>query len=175
MSRGSTFVPEMDMQRGAATNFDRRLDGTHAFERAGLGKAPFVCKGWSIHKNEQGQACGSCHFCGECIMYAAKIVSSDNKEFTVGSDCVAKIGDAGLVRAIKRSPEYREHQRNLRYARDERNQAEIKTLLDSLRDHPEKGAAACFIESVLRYCGMAGRARYLKELRALSTQEPAHV
>lgn len=82
----------------------------HKFEEAGLGKAPFQVVG--VHEERgpkvtyidgircesgaPGQPVGTCDYCGTGIADCYEIRSSDGKEFVVGSDCVAKTGDAGL-------------------------------------------------------------------------------
>lgn len=89
----------------------------HKFEQAGLGKAPFRFVGVEerrgpireLDKNGQptgveygapGQPMGTCDYCGQGIAICCTIVSADGKRFIVGSDCVAKTGDAGL-RTVK--------------------------------------------------------------------------
>lgn len=77
----------------------------HKFEAAGLGKAPFKFVG---AETKTYQACpgapiqpgGSCDYCGTAITIHCHVVSADGKRFKVGSDCIAKVGDAGLKRAV---------------------------------------------------------------------------
>lgn len=143
-------------------------DGIHRFERAGLGKAPFRVKGYGreVYQAIPGdpscplQPGTSCDYCGTGIMDVAYVESSDGKRFKVGCDCVVKVGDAGLVRAIKNSPEYRKMQRDKRVALDARKKDEIQGLLAKL---PQPVADQYRYR--LGWCGMAGRARVLKELR----------
>jgi hypothetical protein len=79
----------------------------HAFERAGLGKAPFRYVG---SYESKFQACpgapvkagSSCDYCAESIMYVCVIRSADGREFKVGCDCAARVGDAGLKKIIDR-------------------------------------------------------------------------
>ncbi len=87
---------------------------THKFELAGLGKAPFRLIGMfekrcSGEPNSQGitvgapgQPAGTCDFCGNGIANCFEIQSSDGKRFIVGSDCVLKTEDRGLVDTVKR-------------------------------------------------------------------------
>jgi hypothetical protein len=69
--------------------------GFHPFERAGLGRAPFRCVGYSenVYSACPGhvQPGGTCCYCGQGIRYEAIICSDDGKRFTVGFDCVAKL------------------------------------------------------------------------------------
>lgn len=91
----------------------------HVFEKAGLGRAPFRCVGVAsipssslaetnptAYNNAlamlpKGLGCGSCSFCGTGIMHNFIISSADDRRFVVGSDCVAKTGDAGLVKQTR--------------------------------------------------------------------------
>lgn len=134
------------------------LNGEHLFERAGMGKAPFRCVGYVCRE-------GSCNYCGTANKYAAVIESSDGKRHEVGMDCAEKIGDAGLVRGIKNSAEYRAFQRAKRHAKDEAIIAELPKLLDAIRATGWAGEAAC-LESRLKWCGATGRAKIAREIRA---------
>lgn len=91
----------------------------HCFEKAGLGRAPFRCVGiYSIPSSSlaennpvaynnaladmpRGLGCGSCKYCGTAIMHNFIIECSAGNRFVVGSDCVAKTGDAGLVKQVR--------------------------------------------------------------------------
>lgn len=91
----------------------------HVFEKAGLGRAPFHCvdvvsiPSASLAASNPGAyqnamamlprdlGCGSCAFCGTAIMHNFVIESTDQKRFVVGCDCVAKTGDAGLIKEVK--------------------------------------------------------------------------
>ena len=77
----------------------------HAFELAGLGKAPFRVTGvtenvFVAHPGAPARAGGCCDFCGTGIRYEFWIKSSDGKAFKVGCDCVKKTGDKGLVKVV---------------------------------------------------------------------------
>lgn len=165
MSNGTVIFT--DGQRGASS---QALDSIHRFERAGLGKAPFRVTGYGEYKY---QACHgapiqpgtSCDFCGTACIYVANIRAADGKKFHVGLDCVEKVGDAGMVSAIKHSPEYRKIQRDKRYARDEVIKAELETLLSQVRERYPVYAGD--FDWRLPRCGMAGRARIRKEMREL--------
>lgn len=79
----------------------------HAFEVAGLGVAPFICVGSTemVHDNGDGttKAGGSCDFCGTGIRTACIIKSADGRQFKVGTDCVKKTGDEGLINMTRRA------------------------------------------------------------------------
>lgn len=83
----------------------------HKFEAAGLGKAPFVFLGYyedrggrkmetatglTVTVGSPGQPMGTCEYCGTGIAICCRIQSADGNVFIVGSDCVLKVGDAGL-------------------------------------------------------------------------------
>ena len=78
----------------------------HRFEAAGLGAAPFRFTGETTEKTYQAchgapvQPGSTCDSCGTCIRYEFWIVSADGRRSKVGSDCIRKSDDAGLVRAI---------------------------------------------------------------------------
>ena len=67
----------------------------HMFEQKGLGKAPFRC----IRVTTEGD---NCQFCGTAICYRFYLRGMDGKEFYVGSDCVLKTNDEGLILYVQR-------------------------------------------------------------------------
>jgi len=155
--------------------------GRHAFEVAGLGLAPFRFVGFSenviTHPDGTQQAGGCCDYCGTGLRFECHVVSRDGRGHKVGTNCIAKVGDAGLLQAYKKSPEYRAHQRQLAALRAKAVQAELVTILDSrkaefaARPHPynfvnrETGASLTYLDYVtysLNCCGAAGRAGWLK-------------
>jgi hypothetical protein len=95
------------------------IEATHCFEKSGLGKAPFHCVGLyslpstslaasnpTAYNNALAEAprnigCGACCYCGTPIVHNFIIESADKRRFVVGSDCVAKTGDAGLLKAVR--------------------------------------------------------------------------
>ena len=68
----------------------------HCFEQKGLGLAPFTYLYCTEGKS-------SCQYCSTSIRYKFYIRSADGKEFFVGSDCVMKTGDAGLISTVKKA------------------------------------------------------------------------
>lgn len=174
MSNGSVIWTD---HHGQKHNHDGRLDSMHRFERVGLGKAPFRVRGYGreVFQAIPGdpscplQPGTSCDYCSTGIMDVAYIESADGKRFKVGCDCVFKVGDAGLVSAIKRSPEYRALQRQKRHAKDEAIKAEFATRLPAVAARGD-GCAAEF-ERRWKWCGAAGRYRIVREIRELLTDE----
>jgi hypothetical protein len=69
----------------------------HVWEAQGLGDAPFKCVGC----RDLGATCGACDACNTPIRYEFEIEARDGRRFVVGSDCVEKTGDWGLVKYIK--------------------------------------------------------------------------
>lgn len=160
--------------------------GMHVFERAGLGKAPFRFVGYSERKY---QACpdapvqpgASCDYCGTGIMGCYEVRSADGKRFVVGCDCIEKTGDAGLIRAYKRSPEYRAKQADARKRADERVKAGWAAIMV---DESAKAKLSTFFVDGWRgredwlghairawdYCGVSGRARYFRQAKKLLDQ-----
>lgn len=146
-------------------------ENLHRFERAGMGKAPFRVTGYGRHVFQAipgDPSCPlqpgtSCDYCGTGCMDVANIVSADGKRWKIGLDCAAKVGDAGLVTAIKRSPEYRALQRQKRHAKDEAIKAEYARLLTDPRLDVHRES----FEYRWKWCGAAGRYRIVREIREL--------
>ena len=162
--------------------------GVHIFTRSGLGLAPFRCIGVfqdigpktladGSQVGSEGQAMGSCAHCGTGIADCYQIQSADGKTFSVGSSCVEKTGDAGLIKSYKNSPEVRALQAAKRKSLDARKSAELKELLEANKEALSarlvtkwNGDQISLYDSLLNnisYCGAAGRARYLKHVKSL--------
>ena len=156
--------------------------GMHVFERAGLGRAPFRCVGYTekVFTNPDGttRAGGSCQYCGTGIRYACSIKSSDGREFVVGSDCVAKTDDAGLIRSYKIHPAVRAARRAKTKDKDNAISAEWNALIAQNADllasiqvpgRPwvpgEMITKLDDLRRVWKMCGASGRARHLRALK----------
>ncbi len=158
--------------------------GMHVFERAGLGKAPFRCVGaheeYITHPDGTTQASGSCQFCGMGIRNVFMIRGADGKMFKVGSDCVARTGDEGLIKSYKTHPAVRQLNRDKAQARDDRVVAEWNTLISDSTTITKlsaimvpgrpwiAGEQVTLLESMDRLwnmCGAVGRNRTLKTLK----------
>lgn len=161
------------------------LVGVHKFQAAGLGLAPFRFVGFSVnvitYPDGTSKAGGSCDYCGAGIANECQVMSADGKRFKVGTDCIAKVGDAGLLQAYKSSPEQRRHQAKLRQARAAVVTNELLAIIassaDQLRALPhsrgftdrETGQPLTRLDQVnwyLNACGASGRAGFLKAIRA---------
>lgn len=154
----------------------------HKFEAANLGKAPFRFIGFYQAKFQAMpgapiRAGASCDYCGTAIMDCFKCVSSDGHEFKVGSDCIRKVGDHGLIKhvdKIKREASAKKRGEKKVFVGETLRAllAEMKPRLERM-PHPFAGYAAqgkTMYDSVMnRYnsSGAAGRERLLKELSAL--------
>lgn len=79
----------------------------HKFEIAGLGKYPFRCTAIIERSTPNGDGTshpsGTCDYCGNGIKYCCVIESADGKRFEVGTDCIRKSDDRGLVNMVKRA------------------------------------------------------------------------
>jgi hypothetical protein len=157
--------------------------GKHAFEVAGLGRAPFRFVGLSENVIDAGgeqKAGGCCAYCFTGIRFECHILSSDGKRTTVGSNCIEKVGDAGLLKAYKKSPEFRAHQRDLRRRKSAVVFTELKALIESRKSefasqpHPrgfvdrETGKPLTYLDSVVwlfENSGASGRASLLRALK----------
>lgn len=80
----------------------------HKFTLAGLGQAPFRFTGMEekVYVACQGapeQPAGTCCYCGTGIRYCYHIESADGQKSYVGSDCIHKSDDSGLVKLISKA------------------------------------------------------------------------
>lgn len=162
--------------------------GMHVFTRSGLGLAPFRCIGVfqdvgpktlsdGSQVGSEGQAMGSCAHCGTGIADCYQIKSADGKVFSVGSSCVEKTGDAGLIKSFKNSPAVRALNAAKRQALDDRKSAELQALLAANKDalsvktftrwDGTEETQFEYLTRVIGMCGAAGRARYLKHVKGL--------
>ncbi len=120
----------------------------HPFEVAGLGLAPFRCTGHSYEVGPRkladgtevgsaGQPMGCCDYCGQGIANVYYIKSSDGRIFTVGCDCVLKIGrsDNVLTTQVKRLKNQlaARARESKRLARREQREAAIQADLQAQR------------------------------------------
>lgn len=107
--------------------------GVHAFEIAGLGKAPFRFTGMLenciTYPDGSTQAGGTCDYCGTGIRYEFHLLSADGQKSKVGCDCIARSGDEGIKKAYLSSPEFRKNQAAKRQAKAESVRFELDTLL----------------------------------------------
>ncbi len=163
----------------------------HVFERVGLGKAPFRCigvfqdvgphrypgpGGVTIEIGAPGQAMGTCAHCGTGIADCYQIKSADGKKFVVGSSCVERTGDAGLIKSYKNSPEVRAFNRAKRAMLADKKASELALLIaqnsETLASIPrttwdgKQEPMLDFLNRVVPRCGAAGKARYLKFVMA---------
>ena len=152
--------------------------GKHAFEVAGLGTAPFRFTGASenviTYPDGTQQAGGSCDYCGTGIRLECHVRSADGKNFKVGCNCIAKVGDTGLLKAYKQSPEFRAHQRELKRKRDAARNAAAQQELDAMlphvqsalnhREHPAIAGKTLrdYYDFILSRCGASAALKMLK-------------
>ena len=156
----------------------------HAFEQAGLGRAPFRYLGieaQTVNSNgervlsESGGVAvsttpgGTCAYCGTYIVDMYRVESSDGKRFHVGCDCIRKVGGAGLIRQI--DADRRKLERNKRHSREDAKRAELSAWYAENRQrceglpHPKKfqdKTLADYVDWMRKNAGTSG------ELGALS-------
>lgn len=161
--------------------------GRHAFEVAGLGIAPFRFIGASenviTYPDGTQKAGGTCDYCGTGIRTECLVRSSDGKLSKVGCNCIAKVGDAGLLKAYKTSPEYRAKQREIRAAKSAAVLAEFKSCLETLGaklatlPHPQSFTdrktgqpltALDWARWMFEHCGASARASVLKTIKRIA-------
>lgn len=157
------------------------LIGKHAFEAAGLGKPPYRFMGITqeVFSNGDGttKPGGCCKYCFTGIMWAFWLKSADGNGFCVGSECINRSGDKGLIEAYKSSPEYRAIQAEKRAALDARKTSELQDLLNdeavcarlSMCASPtreEKGETGLdYATWMMANSGAAGRSSLLKWIK----------
>ncbi len=161
--------------------------GLHVFERAGLGKAPFRVTGFTVKTfkaspDSPTQPGTCCDFCGTGIMNVCMIRGADGSEFKVGCDCVARTGDAGLIRQYKNRPEVRAANRAKAKAKDHAVTAAWQELIEAPATLAKLGSVTVpgkpwipgdrtpMLDSLKRVwamCGASGRATRLKQLKTL--------
>lgn len=150
----------------------------HKFEAAGLGKAPFRFVGVTEKTFKAGpdsppQAGSSCDYCSTGIRYEFWCVSSDNRKFKVGCDCIYKIEATTKLRSDVERAELRVKKAN-QQARDAERIAAAKAKLAAdaslLASHPhpvdylaQQGKTLRgYVEWLLVNAGNAGRIRAAK-------------
>ena len=120
--------------------------GMHVFTRSNLGAAPFFCVGVyqkvgpimmadGSEIGSPGQAMGICAHCGTGIADCYIIRSADGKQFDVGSSCVEKTGDAGLIKSYKNSPEVRAFAKAKRDLLAAKKSNELAALIEATSIH----------------------------------------
>lgn len=122
----------------------------HVFQAAGLGLAPFKYVGLS-------EGAATCDYCGTPLRYRYTVRSADGREFIVGSDCILKTGDAGLVKAYRGSPEYKRKAREAR----ERKAAKLVARWEAIMADPQAGAVLDSKELELWGCTAQARRYWL--------------
>jgi hypothetical protein len=142
------------------------MDTIHAFEKAGLGQAPFRLVGFREERGPKiisqhggvtltagapGQPMGSCRFCGTGIANVFEILSADGKHFDVGSECVHKVGDAGLKKAVNKKL------RTLQKANEARR---IERAIERLGHDQELQGQLCKMPHPLKWHADAGKTRF---------------
>lgn len=138
----------------------------HIFERGGLGKAPFAVVGYEKVENK-------CDFCGTPILHNFIIHSADGKRFVVGSDCVEKTGDAGLISSAKAIEKENRQSAKGAAEKDEIRalSREHKTRMEALR-HPFASKKAFrglslmdYADFVLKNAGEDGARKAIKTIK----------
>jgi len=96
----------------------------HIFEKQGLGQSPYTY----LFCQDTGKASTSCQYCGTGIRYQYWLKSKDGRQFFVGSDCIYKSGDAGLISKVKQLKSEQAKQKRIakNQAKAEARQAEYQ-------------------------------------------------
>ena len=102
----------------------------HIFKQ--LGKAPYQL----VHAGEGETACD---YCGTYIRNVFVCKGSDNKKFVLGSSCVEKLGDKGLIKEVKEAQK-RKNQEKKWAEQAERQQAYIIRRQEELAEQEAQKA-----------------------------------
>ena len=109
--------------------------GKHTFELSGCGVAPFTLV-------DVIEAHGGCAHCGRRLATLCVIQDANGRRFDVGTGCVTRTKDRGLIRAHKNSPQVRAIKRAKAAFKDEKICVEIRAAMVRLetelrsRPHP---------------------------------------
>ncbi len=141
----------------------------HLFEAAGLGKGPF-----KLHSvTAEG---GHCQYCSTPIVFRFYLMGRDGSVFFVGSDCVMKTGDAGLMKVVEM--EVKKRQKELREKREAAKMAAIKDSLSrqevqdrlAAQPHPNRFFAKNgktmkdYVAYIMRYGGKTAQLKLAKDI-----------
>ena len=156
------------------------IEKIHVFEKAGLGKAPFKCVGFSttsdriaLNRYCQGHGLtyttnmcgGTCDYCGTAIWNVFRIRSSDNKEFVVGCDCVLKTNDIGLRNIVSKitseaakARKQQNEQEKIAQLNDWANDSDVRAKLTAI-PHPKLRNLTMlnYVEWMIVHGGTAGK------------------
>jgi len=155
-------------------------DAAHAWERAGLGVAPYRLIGsgaWTYQACPDApiQPGGSCDYCGQGITNVYFIRAACGSTFHVGCDCVHKVcskAEGVLSQVVKVE---RKRAAAKRAAADSAKTAEVDRLIEEHRErlrgmpHPRGFEGQTMLDDVewrRKNCGAKGRAALLKQIRA---------
>ena len=157
----------------------------HPFELAGLGKAPFRYVGIEFQEISHGervigsiggcaittQPGGTCAFCGHFILNMFNVESSDGQRFHVGCDCIHKVGDPKLSKAVTAD------EKKMKSSREDRRIAEAQAALPNafklqMSPHPTPYQAqqgktlANYCEWLFSNAGRSGKLRAARMVEA---------
>ena len=152
----------------------------HRFEVAGLGLAPYRYLGCteSVFRTPDGteRAGASCDYCATSIRWVYRFLSADRREFKLGSDCIAKADDAGLLRIVDREEMKRRREKSAAKAARATDDlaATIEAKREALQSAPHSKAwmaakGATMLDEAtwwLENAGTAGRTKMARRLRA---------
>lgn len=141
----------------------------HEFEIAGLGKAPFrflyvasLPSPTLAEQNPQsyqnamrdlprGIALGCCSYCGHDLVHNFIVRSSDGKDFAVGSECIEKVGDKGLITAVRlHERQVRQEKRRAKEAKEQEARRAAWEENREVREAEEAAALAALTQENMR-------------------------
>lgn len=166
----------------------------HKFEARGLGLAPYtflgietmvgpITRADGTEIGAPGQPMGTCQYCSTGIKDAYFLRSADGREFYVGSSCIEKAGDKGLMKIVsQRERAKRQAKATERRKKDQEQALAIRTELAAILEDPAIRAALSakphpainspkftrldYAEFIRDRAGLTGRLALLRELKA---------
>jgi len=159
--------------------------GVHVFERAGLGVAPFKYAGYEYKVFKAAPEApslpgGLCSYCGAALYNCCYVKDVNGGSFIVGPDCIEKVGERGIIKAFKSSPEFRKHKAEIRKEKASKIKAELDAALvekaEALKSAPhpkgfkdwKSGNPLSFYDYavwMVRNAGASGRERVYREMK----------
>lgn len=144
----------------------------HKFESAGLGAAPFRFVSheakWFTAPGQAPRPGSSCDYCGTAIVHCFHVESADGRRFKVGSECIAKVGDAGLAKSIAPAIRAARHEADARRIAEGRAEVEAQFMVPGrdIGDSPNgRGSFVEYFDWMMRNAGTAGKLRAIRLAR----------
>ena len=154
----------------------------HTFEIAELGMAPFkiiACREeiFQAHPSAPCKPGGTCAYCGRAITCVFVVDDVKGIKIKIGSSCIKKTGDKGMVDLVKRELRKRQQDKErIRIIEGKNNFQEVKQLLQK-EPHPNTYRArlgdtmADWVQWMLENAGHTGMLTATRQIEKLRTRK----